>query len=235
MNIDAFFKVSYGLYIVCAKDGNIINGHISNTVFQVTAEPAKFAVCTNKDNLTTEMIARSKAFSISILEQNVDIKFIGQFGFRSGREIDKFEGINYKPGISGSPIVLDKTVAYIDCKVVDTFDVGSHVIFIGLVVDSDVLSKVNNPLTYSYYRDIIKGVSPKNAPTYVDKRKRQKLVDDSAIIYPKYRCTICGHIYDPTEGDPAADIMPITLFEELPDTWICPVCGVPKENYEKIE
>ena len=91
MNLEAFFKVSYGLYIVSAIHDNQKNGHVSNTVFQVTAEPARFAIATNKDNYTTELIEKSNSFSISVLSQDVDLEFLGPWGFKNGKEIDKFE------------------------------------------------------------------------------------------------------------------------------------------------
>jgi flavin reductase (DIM6/NTAB) family NADH-FMN oxidoreductase RutF len=92
MNPETFFKVSYGLYIISSKDGNNYNGHISNTVFQVTADPPKFVVASHKNNLTTSYIEKSKLFSVSILQQDVDLDFIGPWGFKSGKNIDKFRG-----------------------------------------------------------------------------------------------------------------------------------------------
>ncbi|MCK5764364.1 MAG: flavin reductase, partial [Bacteroidales bacterium] len=102
MDIQSFFKLTYGLYIVSSKDGDKLNGHISNTVFQVSAEPARFAVATHKDNLTTEYIRKSKVFSISVLQQDCDLEFLGPWGFKSGRDVDKFKNTNFKTGKSGA-------------------------------------------------------------------------------------------------------------------------------------
>lgn len=237
MDIQAFFKITYGLYIVSSKsaDGRF-NAHISNTALQVTAEPARFIVCSNKDNLTTDFIAESKLFSVSVLQENVDLNYIGHFGFRSGKKFDKFKDIGYKLGSSGVPIVTEKCVAYIECKVINQVDVGSHILFIGEVIDAQELQNNSNPLTYTYYRNVIKGVSPKNAPTYIDKTKHPDIKENA----PKpqkyvYKCMVCGHIYDEEIGDPDNGISPGTKFEDLPEDWNCPVCGVTKDNFEKVE
>jgi flavin reductase (DIM6/NTAB) family NADH-FMN oxidoreductase RutF/rubredoxin len=233
MNIEAFFKLSYGLFIVSSCDDDKINAHISNTVFQVTANPPQFAVCSNKDNLTTDYIIKSKVFAVSILQQETDIQFIGIFGFKSGKKINKFESVNYRLGVTGAPIVLDKTIAYIDCKVINSIDVGSHIIFIGEAVDADIIND-NAPLTYSYYRNVIKGISPKNAPTYIEKKKIASPIEQKPKNMDKYQCTVCGHIYDPAIGDDTSGIQPGTSFSDLPDDWTCPECGVNRSFYQKM-
>ena len=177
MNIEAFFKVTYGLYLVCSKDGNNYNGHISNTVFQVTADPPQFVIATHKNNLTTSYIKKSRLFSVSILQQDVDLEFIGPWGFKSGKNIDKFKGISYKTGITGVPIVLEKSLAYLECEVVDEIDTGTHILFIGRVVDSIILNDFHIPLTYSYYRGVIKGLSPENSPTFTGDKLEKKVYD----------------------------------------------------------
>jgi flavin reductase (DIM6/NTAB) family NADH-FMN oxidoreductase RutF/rubredoxin len=238
MNIDVFHKVSYGLYIVSSRDGNNYNGHISNTVFQVTANPPKFVVASHKSNLTTSYIEKSNLFSVSILQQDVDLDFMGPWGFKSGKNTDKFRGTSYKNGKTGVPIVLDKTLAYIECEVIEKIDTGTHILFIGLVVDAEMINPQSKPLTYSYYRDVIKGISPQNSPTYIGDLPEKSIHDDQAMTkgnLNKYQCTICGHIYDPEEGDPDSGINPGTAFEDLPDDWTCPICGVTKKDYYMID
>ena len=248
MNSDCYFTLTYGLYILCSTNGKILNGHINNTCFQVTAEPAQFAVCTHKNNLTTDYIRQSKVFSISVIQENVDLNYLGHWGFKSGKEIDKFKDILYKTGKTGCPIVLDKTVAFIECNVVKEIDVGTHIIFIGEVVDSDFINKDKLPLTYSYYRNVIKGLSPKNAPTYikksvdvVDTKKKEvkELITNGELVIPKeekeeYICSVCGYVYDSDEGDPALGIKPGTHFKDLPDDWVCPVCGAEKDMFHLV-
>ncbi len=240
MNLDTFFKLSYGLYIVSSADGDQLNGHVSNTVFQVTAEPAKLAISTSKDNFTTDIIKKSKVFNISILEQNIDLDFLGPWGFKSGKEINKFDGVNYKLAKSGSPVLLDKTIAYFDCKVVDSMDVGSHILFIGELMDYELLNDDAIPLTYDYYRKVIKGVSPKNSPTYLGSQ-HEKTTTETEISTKSteakqiYQCVVCGFIYDPAEGDPDSGIPPGTAFEDIPEDWICPVCGVTKKDFRPVD
>jgi flavin reductase (DIM6/NTAB) family NADH-FMN oxidoreductase RutF/rubredoxin len=169
INFETFFKVSYGLYLVSAKYQDTKTGYVANTVFQVTSQPPKFGISCNKDNFSADIIRQSGAFAFSILREKASAGLIGDFGYRSGREIDKFKGVNYFIGETGSPIIQDSCVAWFDCKITDTFDVGSHLIFIGEVLASDLIDPEANSLTYKYYREVMKGFSPKNAPTYVDK------------------------------------------------------------------
>ena len=167
MNLQALYKIGYGMYIVSSKnkDGKF-NGQIANTVFQVTSEPPQIAVCLNKNNLTTEYIKDSGVFIISVLRKETPLEFIGRFGFKSGRDINKFETINYKNSSLGLPIILDNSLAYVEAKVVNSIDVGTHILFVGEVVDTDILSE-GETMTYEFYHLVKKGKSPKTAPTYI--------------------------------------------------------------------
>ena len=165
MNLDALFNISYGLYIVSSKKGNKINAQVANTVFQITPQPATIAISIAKKNLTHEFITESKVFTVSIISDKWTMIDIGRFGFRSGRDIDKFADCNYKIGKNGAPIVLDKTVGYIECKVINSLDTGSHTIFLGEVTEAENLSELN-PMTYDYYHKVLRGKEPKNAPTF---------------------------------------------------------------------
>ena len=173
MDIKAFFTVNYGMYIVSSHYNKKFNGQIVNTVFQVTSEPPKFAICINKKNLTYEMIKKSKVFTISTLSRNATMKFIGLFGFKSGRDINKFKDLKYKTGKTNAPIVLENSISYFECELESSCDAGTHVIFIGKVIDAKIISE-GEPMTYDYYYKIIKGVTPKNAPTYLIKSKPKK-------------------------------------------------------------
>lgn len=235
MDLQSFFKITYGLYIVSSKDGDKYNGHISNTVFQVSAEPARFAIATHKDNLTTSYIRKSRVFSISILQQDVDLNFLGPWGFQSGRETNKFEQCNYITAESGAPIVTDKSIGYIDCRVDTEIDTGSHILFIGESLDARILKENTPPLTYAYYRDVIKGLSPENAPTYTDKSKLAAIEVVPEADLKKYQCLVCGYIYDPAEGDAPKSIEAGTSFDDIPDDWVCPICGVGKDEFKSID
>ena len=232
INFDALFKVSYGLYVVCSGDKNRGNGFISNTVFQVTSSPARFASCCNKDNYTAEFIKGSGAFSVSVLHQDTPADIFGRFGYKSGRDFDKLQGMRVQYGETGVPIVLDEAFAFLECKVVQTHDVGTHWLFIGELVQSDVVDDSMEPITYLHYREVNKGVAPKNAPTYVDKSLLEKKKPSSKL--KKFKCTACGYVYDEEAGDPSNGIDPGTLFANLPDDWVCPVCGTEKEDFIEI-
>jgi flavin reductase (DIM6/NTAB) family NADH-FMN oxidoreductase RutF/rubredoxin len=226
MDLKALHKISYGLYVVSSKKGEKINGQTANAVIQVTSEPPTIAIGINKQNLTHEYIKESKVFAISILSQDTPLSFIGKFGFKSGRDIDKFENVNYKAGKTQAPAVLDYTLSYLEAKVIKEVDVGTHTIFVGEIVEADVL-KEGEPMTYAYYHQIKRGTTPKTAPTYLkeDKEPRAPAV--------KYRCRVCDYIYDPEKGDPDGGVAPGTSFDELPDDWVCPICGMKKEKFQK--
>ena len=229
MNRKTLHKISYGLYVISSINGDKKNGQIANAIFQVTSQPPTLAVSINKENLTHEYISKSKVFTISILPENTSMKFIGTFGFKSGRDIDKFDGIDYKIGKTKAPIILDNSLGFIECVVINKIDIGTHTIFCANVVDADILSQ-ENPMTYEYYHKVKGGYSPKTAPTYyseVDKKiKEEKKMD-------KYVCDVCGYRYDPEKGDPDNGVEPGTKFEDIPDDWVCPVCGAPKTSFSK--
>lgn len=227
MNPKTFHKLSYGLYLVSSKNGEKLNGQIANAVFQVTSDPPKIAVCINKQNFTHECIQQSKFFAVSILSKETPMEFIGNFGFKSGRNFDKFRGVKYKIGITGAPVVLENAVGYVEAEVVETLDVGTHTIFVGNVLSAELIGQ-GEPMTYAYYHEIKGGRSPKAAPTYI--KEKEKL---SERAMDRYVCTICGYVYDPEKGDPESGIKPGTPFEELPDDWTCPVCGADKSAFKK--
>jgi flavin reductase (DIM6/NTAB) family NADH-FMN oxidoreductase RutF/rubredoxin len=227
MNLTALYKLGYGVYVVCSQKDGKFNGQIANTVFQVSSDPPTVAVSINKNNLTHEYIEASKVFTASVLCQDTPMTFIGRFGFRSGREIDKFAGTNYRIGETGAPVVLDNAVSYFEAKVIGQIDVYTHTIFVGEVVNADVVSdKVS--MTYEFYHQMKKGKTPSAAPTYIPPEKKE------AVKVSKYQCKICGYIYDPAAGDPENGIKPGTAFESLPENWVCPVCGAAKSEFEKV-
>jgi len=235
MNINALFKLGYGVYVVTSKKGDRFNGQIANTVFQVAAEPPTVAVSINKSNLTYEFIKESKVFAASVLCQETPLTFIGSFGFKSGRDSNKFAGINYKIGETGAPIVLDNAVSYLEVKVIREMDVGTHTIFVGEVVNADVVDEHKACMTYDYYHQIKGGKTPKAAATYVDEKKIEEKPKEAVNKMAKYKCTVCGYIYDPEKGDPDGNIKPGTAFEDIPDDWVCPVCGAAKDQFEKVD
>jgi flavin reductase (DIM6/NTAB) family NADH-FMN oxidoreductase RutF len=166
MNTKALRSLSYGLYVVASQKQGKLNAQIANTVCQVTSEPPTISVCINKQNLTHEFITESKVFTASILSQDTPLSFIGHFGFKSGREVDKLKDIDYKLGVTKAPIILDHSLAYLEARVIDQVDVGTHTIFIGELVGADVIQE-GQPMTYAYYHQVKRGTTPKTAPSYI--------------------------------------------------------------------
>jgi len=236
MNYESFFTLTYGLYIVSGQTKEKKNGYVANTVFQVTAEPSQLAISCNKDNLSAQIIAEAGFFSVSVLDQDASKEIIGRFGYKSGKETDKFKETLFFETPEGIPVVTQDCVAWFTCKVVKTVDAGTHLLFIGEVLDGDFLEKGKVPLTYDYYRKARHGRSPKNAPTYIkpsgENVPEPQEPKQGTASGQKWICQVCDHIYDPAEGDPDAGIAPGTPFEALPDNWVCPVCGAEKSDFE---
>jgi flavin reductase (DIM6/NTAB) family NADH-FMN oxidoreductase RutF/rubredoxin len=227
MNRAALHQISYGVYIVTSgKDGKF-NGQIANSIMQATSKPATLAICINKENFTHELIRSSRKFVVSILSEAAPMIFIGLFGFKSGRDVDKLKDVRSRPGVTGVPIVLDYALGFIEAGVEGEIDCGTHTLFVGKVVEADVTGE-GTPMTYAYYQNVKGGKSPKTAPTF----------DQDAAAKPKartaarYVCSVCGYVYDPEKGDPDSGIAPGTRFDDIPDSWVCPVCGAEKSMFE---
>ena len=220
INIEALYHISYGLYIVSSGNKKEGNAYIANTVFQITSEPAKFAVSCNKDNYTSSLIEKHQKFSVSILNKNTKSETIGNFGFKSGKNFNKFENFQIQYGKNECPIVLTDSNAFLEFKLTDTIDFGTHFLFIGELINAQILHSDEEPLTYAYYKNVKKGTAPKNAPTYIKKENKNKKAEKI------YKCNVCGHIYDNNTEK--------IKFENLPDDWTCPVCGVGKSEFSEI-
>jgi flavin reductase (DIM6/NTAB) family NADH-FMN oxidoreductase RutF len=170
MNLKALQKLGYGLYIIGSRKGGRINGQVANTVFQITSEPPTVAVSINKNNLTHEFIMDSRVFTASVLCEATPLPFIGNFGFKSGKDSDKLKGINYRTGETKAPIFTDNAAAYLEAEVIQDVDVGTHTLFIGRIVAAEVLTE-DKCMTYEYYHQVKRGTTPKNAPSYIEKEK----------------------------------------------------------------
>ena len=210
MNKNTFRSLSYGVYIISTLDGDRPTGCVANSVMQITSSPATIAVSMNHDNYTNSCIAESGVFAVSILSQDSDPGLIGRFGFQSGKDVNKFEGVEavVKEGVS----VIPDSCGYMVCKVIDKMETSSHTVFLGEVIDADVL-KSEEPMTYAYYHKVVKGKSPKNAPTYIPEEEKKE----------KWVCSICKYEYD---GE--------VPFEELPEDYKCPICKQPKSKFIKM-
>ena len=169
INRSVFRNFSYGLYIVTSMGEGRLNGQVINTLIQVTSEPPRVAIIINKKNFTHELILKSRVFSASVLEESTPMTFLGPFGFKSGRDIDKLDRVSFKKGMTGCPLITEHALSVLEAEVVDQVDLGTHTVFIGDVLSSEVL-KEGTPITYQYYHQVLKGKSPPNAPTYEAKK-----------------------------------------------------------------
>lgn len=173
--MSAIFKLTYGLFVLSAKDGEKDNACIINTALQVTSNPLQVSVTVNKANFTHDMIMKTGEFNLSILSQDTPFEVFQHFGMQSGRDVNKFEGDVLRTD-NGIAYIGGVSNAVISVKVNKTLDVGTHTIFVGEVTEEHVLSDVPS-VTYQYYFDHIK---PKPEAT-----KKKGFV-----------CKICGYVYE---------------------------------------
>jgi ferric-chelate reductase [NAD(P)H] len=169
IDLEALFQLNYGMYIVSSIKADAVNGCTANAVFQITPEPPIIATSVSKENLTHEFISGSKLFAVSVLAEDTPLKLIGMFGFRSGRDLDKFKQTTFKKGTTGCPIVLENTTGCVEAEVINTIDAGSHTLFIGKVVACEQFHNGKIAMTYNYYRDVKGGRTPRTAATYQKK------------------------------------------------------------------
>ncbi len=167
LNLKTLFTLNYGLYIVSSvsKDGKV-NGMIANSVEQVTAEPVRLAVTLNKESLTHEYIKQSGLICVQPLTEKANMIFIGNFGFRTGRNFDKFARISHKLNKEGLPVVTENTAAYLILRVINSLDLETHTMFICSLEDADILDASVPTMTYNFYHQELKGKTPKGAVTY---------------------------------------------------------------------
>lgn len=199
MNEKVMQKLSYGLFICTAKDGDKDNGCIINTVTQVASSPNRISISVNKLNYTHDMILKTGAFNVSILSEQATFETFQHYGFQSGKDVDKMIGIEYQRADNGIVYIRNQTNAYISGKVIQSIDLGSHTLFIADVVDGEIFNEEPS-VTYAYYFAHIK---PK--PKKTSKKG--------------WICTICGYIYEgeilpddficPICKHPASDFKPI--------------------------
>lgn len=152
----ALFKLSYGLFVLTARDKDTDNGCIINTAFQVANDPTKIAISCQKENLTREIIEKTGEFNLSVLTEEVPFEVIRHFGMQSGRDVNKFEECKEDVrAVNGIKYIPKYTNAYFSVKVENSIDLGSHVMFVGEVTESAVLSDKPS-CTYAYYHAAIK-------------------------------------------------------------------------------
>ena len=182
MDTKAMFKLSYGLFVLTAKDGEKDNGCIINTASQVTSEPNRITIAVNKANYTHDMIKKTGVFNVSILSQDATFDTFKHFGFQSGRDTDKFAGYGDAQRSANGLFYLTKgTNALISGRVVEEKEFETHTLFIAEVTECRVLSDEES-VTYAYYFAHIK---PKPQPVEENKAG--------------WVCKICGYVYEGEE------------------------------------
>lgn len=177
METKAMYKLSYGLFILTAREGERDNGCIVNTVTQVTSEPNRITVAVNKNNLTHDMILHTGLFNVSVLTEGSRFETYKHWGFQSGRDADKLENIEFQRSDNGLVYLTKECNALISAKVISATDLGTHTLFLAEVTDARLLSDQES-VTYSYYQQHIK-----NAPA-------------AQPAVKGYICTVCGYIYE---------------------------------------
>ena len=187
----ALFKLSYGLFVLTAREGTKDNGCIINTAVQVTSSPCRISITVNKQNYTHDMIQRTDAFNLSVLTEETPMKVFEHFGFQSGKTVNKFADCETENRTGNGILYIPKyTNAVISCAVVGSVDCGTHTMFIADVTETKILSDVPS-VTYQYYFDHIK---PKPAA--------------KPEVKKGYVCKICGYVYEGEEL-PADFICPL--------------------------
>jgi len=227
MDVKALFNLSYGLYVIGARDGDRNVGCVVNTVTQATATPVTLTVCINKDNYTNACIKKTKEFAVSILSEAAKENTIAVFGFSSSKDRDKFANTAYALTPSGMPYIKEGVTGYLQCKVINFVDHFTHTIFIAEVTEAENISNAQGsleaPMTYAYYHKVIKGKTPKNASSYVAEEK-ETVKKETTKTEGSYKCDICGYIYTGSKEE----------FEKLPSDYQCPICRVPKDMFKPL-
>ncbi len=198
MDKDAMYKLSYGLYVLTAREDGRDNGCIVNTVTQVTSEPNCITVAVNKQNLTHDMIQSSGEFNVTVLSEKARFSTFQHWGFQSGHSVDKMEALSFCRSKNGLVYLPEEACAYLSARVITMTDLGTHTLFLADVTDAVLLSE-EEPVTYSYYQKHIK-------PAPAAKKKG-------------FICTVCGYIYEgetlpedficPVCKHPASDFRPL--------------------------
>lgn len=201
METNVLNKLTYGLYILSSKKGNKANGCIIDACVQVGVDPDRVLISVMNSNYTRKLIKDSDVFCVAVLDEDCPFELIKHFGYQSGKDIDKFEGMTTFDDINDVPCVLSHTCATISAKVIESINLGSHTLFIGKVKDMKLLSH-KKPMTYAYYQE---HVMPKQES---DESGNRPIIG--------WKCTVCSSIYNDAE---------------LPNDYTCPVCGHPADDF----
>lgn len=197
----AMYKIGYGLYVITTKTGERHNGAIVNSVGQVTSTPNRVSVTVNKDNYTHDIIKETGMCNLNILSEETPFSVFENFGFKSGRDTDKFDQIEYETSVNGLAVLKENVNGFISLKVEQYVDLDTHGMFICQVTEAKSINHKES-MTYSYYH---KNVKPKPAKKEHGKKG--------------FVCKICGYVYEgetlpedficPICKHPASDFEPL--------------------------
>lgn len=230
MDTSALFKLSYGLYVVGAKIDGKYAGCIVDAFIQSTSSPVPTVIlCSIQANQTNAAIKQTGEFTVSVLGDNSDPFIVGNFGFQSGRNADKWANVPHII-VDGLP-VLEKAVSYLRCKVTGQNELSTHTAFFCEVTDAWLGE--GEPLIFGEYQ---KAMKAQTVAAFNAFKESGKAPEPTAAATPttsvssapavekkeKWVCSVCGYVYD--EEIP---------FEQLPDSWTCPLCDQPKSVFEK--
>lgn len=207
MDKTTMFTLTYGLFIAGVEEEGKKNGCIINTAAQATSDPMLMNVTMMNDNLTTELVKKKGSLSVSVLSLDCPLDVVRSFGMRSGRDHEKFDGVDHKVDGNGNPYIEEGMLSYMSLNVSSVLNLGSHSLFICDVVEGENINK-GQPMTYADYRALKSGKS-------VEKNTETEKSNEASYV-----CTVCHYVYDED-----------TPFEELAEDWTCPVCGQPKSVF----
>jgi len=202
---EAMYKLTYGLFVITSTDGEKQNGCIVNTVSMLTDEPKRITLFVNKANYTNELLKKTGVFNVSVLTESTPFDIFKQFGFQSGRDVDKFAGASYPKTENGLYYLPEHTNAVLSAKVVDALDYGTHTLFVAEVTEAKKLSNERS-VTYEYYQEHIKAKPAAASAT------------EQTEATERWVCKVCGYVH---EGP-------------MPDDFICPWCKHPASDFEKM-
>ena len=227
MDKTAFYKLSYGLYLLSVRSGETDNACVVNTVVQCASDPRLLSVCVINRNHTCELLRQTGRFNVSVLSESTPFALFRHFGMQSGRDVDKYAARPDDPRTENGIRYYGEAAAVFSCRVTEEKNVGSHTVFIAEVEDAKTLNN-GTPMTYAYYQDFVKP-KPESAPEQAQK--------------PGWRCKICGYVYEGEEL-PSDFVCPTCNhgpddFEKIEGStksekteggktmkkWVCKVCG----------
>ena len=217
----AFYQLSYGMYIISTLDEQRGVGCVVNTFAQLTSKPFRVSVALNKENATTRALLKTGRYVATCLSEDATMELIGAFGFRTSDEYDKFSEFPATYDTAGIPFVNHQCVARFSVRVIEQVDVGTHILFVGDVEEAEAMP--GSPMTYAYYHAVKGGKTPPKASSYVPEDPAPAPAAAApAEGAPRFgwQCTICKYVEE---------------AEEIPDDFVCPVCGMGRDKFVKIE